>query len=82
MAAKLPLVTTSVGAEGLEATDGKEVIIRDNPKDMAEAVLKVLGDAKMAERIAGDARKLVEEKFSWAKMGEYIDKIYTQSARK
>lgn len=79
MAAKLPLVTTSVGAEGLEATDGKEVIIKDKPKDMAEAVLKILGDEKMAETIAENARKLVEEKFSWYKMGEYLDKIYEKT---
>lgn len=76
MAAKLPLVTTSVGAEGLEATDGKEVIIRDKPIEMAEAVLEVLNNEKLAQKVAENARKLVEEKFSWYKMGEYLDKIY------
>jgi glycosyltransferase involved in cell wall biosynthesis len=80
MAAKLPLVTTFVGAEGLEATDGQEVMIRDNPKEMADAVLEVLNNEKLAERIAGNARKLVEEKFSWFKMGEYLDKIYEETA--
>ncbi len=79
MAAKLPLVTTSVGAEGLEATDGKEVIIRDEPGEMAEAVLGVLDDENLAKRIAENARKLVEEKFSWYKMGEYLDKIYEKT---
>jgi glycosyltransferase involved in cell wall biosynthesis len=79
MAAKLPLVTTSVGAEGLEATDGKEIIIRDNPEKMAEAVLEVLQDEKLAKRIAENARKLVEEKFSWYKMGEYLDEIYEKT---
>ncbi|MGA3291942.1 MAG: glycosyltransferase family 4 protein [Candidatus Microgenomates bacterium] len=79
MAAKLPLVTTSVGAEGLEAHDGKEVIIRNDPAKMAQAVLEVLGDAKLAERIAVNARNLVEEKFSWYKMSEYLDKIYQKT---
>ena len=76
MAAKLPLVTTSVGAEGLGATDGKDVIVCDSSKEIAEATLKVLGDEKLAKRIAENARLLVEEKFSWSKMGEYLEKIY------
>ena len=80
MAAKLPLVTTSVGAEGLAATDGKEVIIRDNPKSMAEAVLTVLSNEKLAKNIAENARKLVETKFSWFTMSEYLDGIYEKTS--
>jgi glycosyltransferase involved in cell wall biosynthesis len=79
MAAKLPLVTTSVGAEGLEATDGKEIIIRDKPIEIADAVLEILKNEKLAEKIANNARRLVEEKFSWYKMGEYLDKIYEKT---
>ncbi len=79
MAAKLPLITTSVGAEGLGAKDGQEIIIEDNPKDLANAVLKVLNDPDYAKRIADNARRLVEEKFSWYKMGEYLDKIYEKT---
>lgn len=79
MAAKLPLVTTSVGAEGLGATDGKDVIIRNNSKGLAEATLEILSDSELAEKIAGNARRLVEEKFSWYKMGEYLDEIYEKT---
>lgn len=79
MAAKLPLITTTVGAEGLGARDGKEVIIRDDPQGIAEAILKVLSDEKYARGIAENARKLVEEKYSWYKMGKYLDKIYEKT---
>jgi glycosyltransferase involved in cell wall biosynthesis len=79
MAAKLPLVTTSVGAEGLGATDGKDIIVRNNSRGLAEATLKILSDSKMGERIATNARTLVEEKFSWYKMGEYLDEIYEKT---
>jgi len=80
MAAKLPLVTTSVGAEGLGAADGREVIIRDTSKEIADATLRILEDEKLAKEIAENARKLVEQKFSWYKMGEYLDKIYEKTA--
>jgi glycosyltransferase involved in cell wall biosynthesis len=79
MAAKLPLITTKVGAEGLDARDGVEIIVRDNPSNIAEAVLKILAEPELAEKIAKNARKLVEEKFSWYKMGEYLDKIYEKT---
>lgn len=79
MAAKLPLITTSVGAEGLGAKDGQEIIVKDDPKDLAMAVLKVLNNPDYAKTIAENARRLVEEKFSWYKMGEYLDKIYEKT---
>lgn len=79
MAAKLPLVTTTVGAEGLGAGDGKEIIIRDDPEDIAQAVLKVLSDERYARKIAENARELVEEKYSWYKMGQYLDRIYEKT---
>lgn len=79
MAAKLPLVTTSVGAEGLGATDGREVIIRNNSRDIAKATLEILENEKLAEKIAENARHLVEERFSWYKMSEYLDEIYEKT---
>lgn len=79
MAAKLPLVTTSVGAEGLDAKDGKEVIIRNSSKEIAEAALEILDNEKLAREIATNARILVEEKFSWYKMGKYLEDIYERT---
>lgn len=79
MATKLPLITTSVGAEGLGVEDGKNIIIRETPGEIAEATLKLLSDKKYAEVIANNARKLVEEKYSWFMMSEYLDKIYEKT---
>lgn len=79
MAAKLPLVTTTVGAEGLGATNGQNIIVRDDPASLAEATLDIIGNEIKAQAIAENARELVEEKFSWYKMGEYLDKIYEKT---
>jgi glycosyltransferase involved in cell wall biosynthesis len=76
MAAKLPLITTTVGAEGLGAKDNKEVIVEDNPESIAKAVLKVLAEPRLAAAIAKNARDLVERRYSWYKMSVYLDKIY------
>lgn len=79
MAAKLPLITTSVGAEGLSATDGQDIIIRNDPTSLAKATLEVLNDPGLARKIATNARVLVEEKYSWYKMSEYLDQIYEKT---
>jgi glycosyltransferase involved in cell wall biosynthesis len=79
MAAKLPLVTTTVGAEGLGAKDNKEIIIENDAENTAHAVLRVLGDPQFASSIADNARNLVERKYSWYRMAEYLDKIYEET---
>jgi glycosyltransferase involved in cell wall biosynthesis len=76
MASKLPLITTSVGAEGLGASDGVNIIVRNDPASLAKAVLEILDDPAKAGKIAENARRLVEEKYSWSQMSEYLDKIY------
>jgi glycosyltransferase involved in cell wall biosynthesis len=80
MAAKLPLITTSVGAEGLGATNSENIIIQDTPTSLAESTLEIIGSESKARGIAENARQLVEERFSWYKMGEYLDKIYEKTA--
>lgn len=81
MAAKLPLITTSVGAEGLGAHDGREIIIRNNPGDLADAVVEVLRNPRLAQNIAENAREHVETKFSWPKMADYLDEIYEKTRK-
>ncbi len=79
MAAKLPLITTSVGADGLGAKDGENIIIRNDPESLAQATLDILENPNKAKKIAENARKLVEENYSWYKMSEYLDQIYEKT---
>ena len=80
MAAKLPLVTTKVGAEGLGAVDGKHISIKNSPRDLGEAAIAILKNSGLAKKLANNARKLVEDNYSWYKMSEYLDKIYIKAA--
>lgn len=79
MAAKLPLVTTPVGAEGLGAKDGENIVIRKTSKELASATAELLKDPTRSEKLAQNARKLVEEKYSWQKMAQYLDKVYLKT---
>jgi glycosyltransferase involved in cell wall biosynthesis len=63
------VVTTSVGCEGLEAVDGVNLLIRDDPASFAEAVTRVLGDPVLRTRLGAGARHTVETTYAWEVVG-------------
>ncbi|MFH1675954.1 MAG: glycosyltransferase [bacterium] len=71
-----PVVSTLLGAEGIEAVDGEHILIRDNPADFAEAVIKILSDRELGEKLASNSRLLVENKYSWPIVArEFSDRL-------
>ena len=80
MAAGVPIVTTPVGIEGIEAKDDVQVLIRKNPQDLAKAVVEILKDRKLYQRITKAARLLIEKKYSYQAVGQILDKIYQEAA--
>jgi polysaccharide biosynthesis protein PslH len=65
MAASLPVVSTTIGAEGLEADSPRTIRIADSPEDFAAGCLALLEDAETRRRMAIDAAELVRTRFSW-----------------
>lgn len=80
MAAGVPVVTTSVGIEGIEAEDGKEVLIADSWQKMAEKAVMLLREKNIYKSIVMAARKLVEEKYSYKYIATILEKIYREVA--
>jgi polysaccharide biosynthesis protein PslH len=66
MAARLPVVSTSIGAEGLPVTEGEHIAIADNPERFARCCLDLLTDADLRQRRADRAWQLVSRQFSWS----------------
>lgn len=65
MASGIPIVSTSIGSEGIEVTDGQDIILADNARGFATKTLDLLGDPDKRAVISANARKLVEDKYSW-----------------
>lgn len=61
----LPIVTTTVGLEGIEATVGRDVIVADSPQAFAVAVEKLLGDPAEQNRLARNCRLVAENQYDW-----------------
>ncbi|HEV2762149.1 MAG TPA: glycosyltransferase, partial [Pyrinomonadaceae bacterium] len=66
MAMEKPVVSTTVGAEGLPVQDGRELLLADTPEAFAASVVRVLKDEDLARRLGAQAAATVRERFSWA----------------
>lgn len=78
MASALPVVTTSVGAEGLGVEDGKEALIKDNLEDLVESAIQVLKNSALATKLGATGRKFVEQNYTWNVSAEKLDRIYRE----
>jgi polysaccharide biosynthesis protein PslH len=60
-----PMVSTYLGAEGLEFADGKEIVLQDNPGSFAEATVGLLLDPARRQALGQAARRRVVEMYSF-----------------
>ncbi len=65
MASGCPVVSTTIGAEGLGATDGRELLLADTPETMAAAIERLLAEPELARRLASAARALAVARYDW-----------------
>ena len=73
MAMARPVVSTSIGAEGIDARPGIEILLADDPESFARAVGKVLDDRTLAAELGSRGRTLVEERYSWTASGQRLE---------
>jgi glycosyltransferase involved in cell wall biosynthesis len=81
MALGRPVVSTPVGVEGLDIAAGEHYLAADNPADFAEAILRLLEDAGLRERLARAARAKLEERFSWAEVARQFEAICLRTVK-
>lgn len=76
MASGVPVITTSLGREGIEARDKKEVLIADTAEDILNAVVSLLGNQEQYKEIAINARRLIEAKYDWKIIVKKLEEVY------
>ncbi|HEY8240321.1 MAG TPA: glycosyltransferase, partial [Kiritimatiellia bacterium] len=65
MAAGVPVVSTTLGAEGIPLHTGENALLADTPELMAENILHLLEDEVLRSSIVRQARTLMEDRFAW-----------------
>jgi len=77
-AAALPVVSTSLGAEGIDYVDGEHLMIADSPGDQAGAILDLLGDDALARQLGRSGRGLAIERYDWVELGRELVEVYLE----
>ncbi len=75
MALGLPTVMTSGAAEGVEAQDGRDALVADDPLDFASAVLRLLDNRDERERLSSTARSFVESHCDWERNLTVLERL-------
>ncbi len=81
-ASGLPVITTSIGIGGTEAKDGEHVIIRDDPLSISDALISLLEDRDLYEKIAKNAKDLVKNKYDWDPIAKKLSNTYEKLGQK
>ena len=74
-----PVVSTSLGAEGLESVAGKHLLIADDPAEFAAAVVRILNEPELATSLGAAGRALVSESYSWQGTAKSLAAFFQQA---
>jgi len=76
MAMGIPVVATSIAADGIDVMRNETILIGDTAQEFAAETVRILRDKKLNLKIGSAGRKLVEKKYSWESIAQDLDKIY------
>jgi polysaccharide biosynthesis protein PslH len=81
LAVGTPVVSTTVGNQGTQATPERELLVADSPEDFACAVDRLLRDSDLRARLATYGRAFVEERFQWSAHARALEALYSGQAQ-
>jgi glycosyltransferase involved in cell wall biosynthesis len=71
-----PVVSTSVGCEGIDVVHGEHLLIADDPAAFANAVLELMRNRDLATRLGKQGRNLTEERYKWESVVSRLEAFY------
>ena len=69
----LPIVSTTIGAEGIAVTSGENILIADHPEGFASAVIRLIHDLPTREKLSENGRQLAVKAYDWEKVYAELD---------
>jgi glycosyltransferase involved in cell wall biosynthesis len=76
----LPIVSTTVGAEGIALQEGVQILLADEPGAFADAVVRVLREPALRDRLASSGRAWAEERYGWRSVYRAWNGVYATPA--
>ncbi len=77
----LPIISTTIGAEGIDFQEGENILIADTPAGFAQAVIQVLRQTELQDRLRTNGRRWVEEHYDWRRVYGAWDDVYARLTR-
>ncbi len=78
MAVGVPVISTAIGAEGISAVDGSEILIADSPEHMANSLERIVSSPGLRQNIIQSARKLVTREYDWSAIGSRLFDLHSK----
>ncbi len=79
LAMRKPMVSTRIGCEGIDLQDGESALMADSPQDFADAVVRLLGDKALRQKLAENGAKVAAQKYDWNVIGQTLEAIYKRA---
>jgi sugar transferase (PEP-CTERM/EpsH1 system associated) len=76
MAMRRPVVSTNLGAEGLDVVPGRHILLGDTPEDLARHVVSLIESPELADRLGSAGRDLVQTTYDWSICLAPIEGVY------
>jgi glycosyltransferase involved in cell wall biosynthesis len=80
LASGLPVLSTAIGAEGLDLVSGTDIRIADTPEDMAKASVDWMNQPQSAARSAESGRQVVLDHYNWTHLAAKLESIWLRTA--
>jgi glycosyltransferase involved in cell wall biosynthesis len=81
MAMRVPIVSTSIGIEGIDCIHGKHVLVAEDATDFASKLLELLDNPTLGTQLATASRTFVEQHYGWEAIGERLHAFYRYMMR-
>jgi sugar transferase (PEP-CTERM/EpsH1 system associated) len=79
LAAGLPIVSTSLGCEGLGIQTGQHALLADSAEEFAQALITLLGDTARRHALGQAARRFALEHYDWAALAPRLEALYERA---
>jgi len=74
-AAGVPVVSTAKGAEGLQVTDGQQLVVAESPEEIVDSIVDLFQSPSQRKKVVNEARKFVESR-DWSQIADKYEQVY------
>jgi glycosyltransferase involved in cell wall biosynthesis len=78
-AAKVPVLSTTVGAEGLNIENDTNIVLADTPVTFADRCVELLDNSEKRTRLIQAGRQLVEEQYDWSRISPLVENAWKKT---